>query len=583
MLKNELFVSLIPRLMEAKCFEDAASVTLEVMLSCAASAMSEGPYAEGGRMLRGVVHLRPEDSYQRLFGIEHPSRAPVEGTGYLTSANVWRSVVEHRSAVSIDVQLGALRAWSLTARGEPQKLRESAAMPGRATRDRMIARSATHVLVVPLCAPAGRVDGMISIEASCKAAAGHDFIGGDCREALSLIACVAAPYLCALPSRPIEAAGTDDLLPVVGRSTAGIIDLLRVFARQEETILLSGPTGAGKSRLARWCHDQSSRKGQQFETLNLLSVPEELQMAELFGWRRGAFTGAVTDARGAISRAARGTLFLDEIDKLSMKAQASLLYALEERRYRPLGDDGSEHRTNVRFIVSTNVDLHAAVRAGRFREDLYYRINVLPVRLPSLEERREELPRWATYMLTRRHGESGAGGSAAIAPEAMSALLRAPWPGNLRQLDNIIRRAYALALADQGPSEGPVELLRRHIGRALAYEARPGAGSLVTHLWRAARAFVDEAERHESSAAPMSLDLCEAFRGMVLGAAVQRRGSREEGFTLLGQGKLLKNRNHHRALKRELDRVRELARKVGGSGEDPDLASLLEGGDLTDA
>src|SRR5262249_2358515 len=158
----------------------------------------------------------------------------------------------------------------------------------------------------------------------------------------------------------------------------------------------------GKSRLARWCHAQSPRSSRPFETVRLLSVPEELQMAELMGWRRGAFTGAVRDTPGALARAAKGTLFIDAIDKPRPKAPAGVLGLRETRRYRPLGDNAGEQRADVRFIVSTNVDLHAAVRAGRFREDLYYRINVLPVRLPSLEERLDELPAWVEYMLLRR-------------------------------------------------------------------------------------------------------------------------------------------------------------------------------------
>src|SRR5262249_21320443 len=187
--------------------------------------------------------------------------------------------------------------------------------------------------------------------------------------------------------------------------------------------------------------------------------------------KRGAFTGAVKDKPGAIARAAQGTLFIDEIDKLSLKAQAGLLHVVEERRYRPLGDEASERQADGRFIVGPHADLHAAVRAGRFREDLFFRINILPVRLPALSERLDELPGWAEYMLTRRHRESGGEGAARLAPEAVGRLLEAAWPGNLRQLDNIIRRAYALALAERGGAGGHLVLERRHAERAPAPEA----------------------------------------------------------------------------------------------------------------
>jgi DNA-binding NtrC family response regulator len=354
--------------------------------------------------------------------------------------------------------------------------------------------------------------------------------------------------------------------------------MLSVFARQDETILLNGPTGVGKSRLARWCHAQSPRRDQAFETVRLLSVPEELQMAELMGWRRGAFTGAVRDTPGALARAAKGTLFIDEIDKLSLKAQAGLLHMLEERTYRPLGEGAGDRRADVRFIVSTNVDLNAAVRAGRFREDLYYRINVLPVRLPSLEERLDELPAWAQYMFLRRHAESGDGGTPRITEETMELLLRVPWPGNLRQLDNIVRRAYAIMLADQGDTSSPATLSRRHVELALGYEIRPEALGLVSSLWRVARSFIDEVERRESSTARLSLDLSDAFRGLVLCAAIERRRGLDAAFVLLDQASLVRSRNHHRLLRRELERVRALLEAVPGD-VDPALSALLKSPD----
>ncbi|WP_437328686.1 sigma-54-dependent transcriptional regulator [Sorangium sp. So ce381] len=571
---HDLLPELITSLMGAGCFEDAATTVLKDMLTGVEAALAASPLMGQGRVLRGVVHLRPEGGYQRLFGLEHRSGARVEGTGYLTSGSVWRWLVEHRCSVSIDVQLGVLRPW--LADGAPAHLerREGAGLPGSETRERMLGRDATHVHVVPLRAPGGAVEGMIALEVSCKQAIGGELVWRGCYELLELLASAAAPYLRALPPRPATPARADEFLPVVGPTAASLIDLLRVFARQEETILISGPTGAGKSRLARWCHEQSARRGQRFETLDLLSVPEDLQMAELFGWKRGAFTGAIRDNPGAIARAAQGTLFIDEVDKLSLKAQAGLLHVLEERRYRPLGDEGSERRADVRFLIGTNTDLRAAARAGRFREDLYYRINVLPVRLPPLTERLDEVPLWADYMLSRRHREGGGQGVARIGSEAVKLLLDVPWPGNLRQLDNIVRRAYALALAERGGPGGELVLQRGHVERALAYEGAPDEGALLTQLWRAAHAFVQEAERRAREGTPLSLELVEVFRGLVLGAAVRRTGSREEAFTLFGQQQLIKNRNHHRALRRELDRVRELADKLGYE-IDPDLAALL--------
>lgn len=578
MLHDESLISLVPRLVSATYFEEAATAVLQAMFACAEEALAGSPYAARVRILRGVVHLRPEGSYQRLFGIDRLTGARIEGTGYLTSGSVWSWIEDHRCSVSIDVQRASLRSWLPDGVVEHRDQPEATGMPGDATRERMLGRDATHVHVVPLRAPGGSVDGMITLEASCKSAAGRELAWADCYEELEILAGIAGAFIAAraLPLRPDEAADPDEFLPVVGKSTAHLIELLRAFAPRDDTILISGPTGAGKSRLARWCHEHSQRRGQPFESLDLLGVPEELQMAELFGWKRGAFTGAVKDNAGAIARAARGTLFLDEIDKLSLKAQAGLLRFIEERSYRMLGDDAAgERRADARLLVGTNADLRAAVRAGHFREDLYYRVNVLPVRLLPLSERLDELPRWADFMLNRRHREASGEGAARFEPDAMKLLASAPWPGNLRQLDNIVRRAYALQLAGQSGLSGDLVVQRRHVERALTFDVDAEPSALLKLLWRAASSFVTEAERRRGGGAPLPFELTDAFRGMVLGAAVHRTGNRDDAFTLLGQEQTLKNRNHHRTLLRELSRVRELLNLIGGE-VDPDLQAVLD-------
>jgi DNA-binding NtrC family response regulator len=574
---DESFTSLVRCLVSATYFDEAATAVLQAMFACAEEAFADSPLVNRARILRGVVHLRPEGTYQRLFGIDRLSGARIDGTGYLTSGNVWSWIEKHRCSVSINVLQASIRSWmpdgAIELRDPPE-----AGMPGDATRERMLGRDTTHVHVVPLRAPGGSVDGMITLEASSKAAVGRQLPWEACYEELESLASIAGAFIAAraLPLRSEDPAGPDEFLPVIGQSTAYVVELLRAFAPRDDTILITGPTGAGKSRLARWCHEHSQRRGQPFESLDLLGVPEDLQMAELFGWRRGAFTGAVKDNPGAVARAAKGTLFLDEIDKLSLKAQAGLLRFIEERVYRMLGDDGAgERRADVRLLVGTNADLRAAVRAGRFREDLYYRINVLPVRLLPLAERLDELPRWAEYMLNRRHQEAEGKGSARFDSDAMRLLASAPWPGNLRQLDNMVRRAYALHLGGQSGQGGDLVIQRRHVERALTFDGEAEPSALAKLLWRAAQSFVTEAERRRGGSAPLSLELTEVFRGMVLSAAVQRTGSRDEAFTLLGQEPMLKNRNHHRALRRELARVREVLDLLGGEVE-PDLTAALD-------
>ncbi|HKO48749.1 MAG TPA: sigma 54-interacting transcriptional regulator [Polyangiaceae bacterium] len=541
-------------------------------------------FAFCARCLRGIVHLRPEGTYQRIFGLEVASRSPLEQVGYLTSSNVWRWLEEHRCSVSIDVARASLRAWLPGGPVDRPEGHLASAFPGDATRERMLDRDATHVHVVPLCLSDGSVDGVITLEASCHAAGSQEFVWEECHKRLELYASIARAFIAAraLPNRSNIAPSSDEFLPVVGARTAPLVELLRAFAPRDDTILISGPTGAGKSRLARFCHEHSPRKGQAFEIMDLLGVPDDLQMAHLFGWKRGAFTGAVKDNPGAVARAAKGTLFLDEIDKLSLKAQAGLLHFLEERSYRMLGDDSSgERRADVRVLVGTNADLRSAMRAGRFREDLFYRINVLPVRLLPLDERRDELPRWADYMLQRRHCEEKGRGNARFSPDALGLLASAPWPGNLRQLDNIVRRAHALSLAWHAKDAPDLVVDRQTVERALTFDVDTEANALVPLLFRAAWAFVREAERREHSTAPLSLDMVDAFRGMVLGVAVRHRGNREEAFSLLDQHAMLKNRNHHKALHRELERVRALLLLLGVEAN-PELEAVLTRGGATE-
>jgi len=565
MQNDALVQNTITALPAAQWFDQAAEAALGGMLSAIAEALAELHPEGRGRVLRAMIHLRPNDSYRRVWVVEQdasPARAAAIEGAYVPSATAWRLVTEHGTGLSIDVQLGTLRPWLP---GGAKEIADAAAPGGfdsAETRDRLRERDATHVHVVPLRLPGGVLVGMVSFEARCPSAFAEVLFPA-CHARLQLLSDLAAPYLAELPARSSPEPRLDDLLPVIGRSTAELVDLLRVFAQQDETLVIAGPTGVGKSRLARWCHAQSRRNARAFETLDLLSVPEELQMAELFGWRRGAFTGAVKDTAGAIARADGGTLFVDEIDKLSRNAQAGLLRVLEERLYRPLGDAAGDRRANVRFIIGTNQNLLESVRLGRFREDLYYRINVLPVRVPALAERCDEIPQWVSYMLARRHREGDGQGEAQIAADAVLLFTAAPWPGNLRQLDNIVRRAYAMALVESRGKSGALVLERRHAERALAYESDAGALPLVEHLRRAARAFVIEAERLRGSGAPLSLDLADAFRGLILHAAVEKLGSSEDAFRLLGQEGLVKGRNHHKVLRRELEKVAELCRAVG--------------------
>ncbi|WP_394847005.1 sigma 54-interacting transcriptional regulator [Pendulispora brunnea] len=571
----------LARVHASSYFEEAAAHTLAAMLSEVEGALVGSVHSQGARMARGMVHLRPSDGYRQLVVLEagaHEAVAPEPGSTRLPSMTAWRLVAKHRCAAAIDVNFGRIEPEDSVAPAEWSHAFGNAgsSQDKGETRQRLLERGTTHVYVLPLRGAGGAIEGMISLEAECRAAVGQPFIWSACASRLRTLADIATPHLTALPLRPVVTEEQDPLLPVQGEAMKGLVRMLRVFALQDETILLSGATGTGKSRLARWCHERSPYRKGPFEVLDLSTVPEDLQLAELFGWRKGAFTGAARDHGGAVERAAKGTLFIDEIDKLSMRAQAGLLYMLETRAYRVLGDSGGERRAQARFIVGTNANLQAAVRAQRFREDLYYRINVLPVRLPALSERPDEIPAWARFMLERRHRERDSAGSVDLTSAAERRLLTFAWPGNLRQLDNVMRRAYTVALAEQGGVQHAFAVDEPHLTRALAYEDAEPSRSLVELLHAAATAFVREAERRAALGTPLELDLANVFPGMVLAAATEKLENRDEAFRLFGRDAQVKSRNHHRVLRRELERVEALFRALGIDSGSP-FGRLLDG------
>ena len=212
-------------------------------------------------------------------------------------------------------------------------------------------------------------------------------------------------------------------------------------ARSNASIMIRGATGAGKERLARFIHDASPRRGGPWVTVNCAAIPDHLLESELFGHVKGAFTGATGSNTGLVRAADGGTLFLDEIGDMPLDLQAKLLRMLEQRTVRPVGST-IEHAVDIRVVAATHRDLTRAIKDGEFREDLFYRLNVLELTLPPLAERREDIPLLVQAFLKEL---CPPGQRRVFAPEAMELLMAADWPGNVRQLRNVVERNVALA------------------------------------------------------------------------------------------------------------------------------------------
>jgi DNA-binding NtrC family response regulator len=232
---------------------------------------------------------------------------------------------------------------------------------------------------------------------------------------------------------------------IVGRSRAmeEIIDRAERVASTKSTVLITGETGTGKELIARAIHNRSAQRDMPLIKVNCAAIPESLLESELFGHVRGAFTGAATTKKGKFALADGGTIFLDEIGTMSLVLQSKLLRVLQEREFEPLGSERSE-KVDLRVIAATNRDLRQMVAEGKFQEDLFYRLNVIPVELPPLRERRDDIPPLIEHFV-RKHAQRTGRRIERVDETVLSALLQYDWPGNVRELENTIERAVVLA------------------------------------------------------------------------------------------------------------------------------------------
>jgi two-component system response regulator PilR (NtrC family) len=284
---------------------------------------------------------------------------------------------------------------------------------------------------------------------------------------------------------------------IIGRSESmlAVFKMIETVSRTNSTILLTGESGTGKGLVAQAIHFHSLRREKPMVSLNCGALPETLLESELFGHMRGAFTGADQNKKGLLEVAERGTVFLDEIGEMSAVMQVKLLRVLQERRFRRVG--GLEELTaDIRVIAATNQDLTKAVAEGRFREDLYYRINVIPIVLPALRERREDIPLLAEHFLAK-YCEQMNKPISGISRDAMELLMVHDWPGNIRELENVLERAVALEatpaiLADSLPSSLRGDVAR--VPQSGGAETLPESGfDLEAHVKEIEMGYIAEA------------------------------------------------------------------------------------------
>jgi two-component system nitrogen regulation response regulator GlnG len=301
----------------------------------------------------------------------------------------------------------------------------------------------------------------------------------DLKELLAVVERALARPASAVPE---EEAESTERLPLIGRSPV-MQEIYRTVARlttADLTVMVTGESGTGKELIARALHDYGKRRAGAFVAINMAAIPRELIESELFGHERGAFTGALTRGIGRFEQAAGGTLFLDEIGDMPAEAQTRLLRVLQEGEFTTVGGR-QPIKANVRIVAATHRDLRASIRAGLFREDLFYRLNVVPIRLPPLRERTEDIPLLARHFLDRARAAGLPAKS--LSPEALERLKRHAWPGNARELENLMRRLAALY---------PQEVIGEEaVGAELAEAETPADGAP-----RSAETLEQAVERH---------------------------------------------------------------------------------------
>jgi two-component system nitrogen regulation response regulator GlnG len=368
----------------------------------------------------------------------------------------------------------------------------------------------------------------------------------DLQELLSVVgrALAVSPGPTGVAPEPRDA---DEKLPLIGRSPA-MQEIYRTVARlttADLTVMINGESGTGKELVARALHDYGKRRGGAFVAINMAAIPRELIESELFGHERGAFTGATTRSQGRFEQANGGTLFLDEIGDMPPEAQTRLLRVLQEGEFTSVGGR-QPIKANVRIIAATHRDLRTSIRQGVFREDLFYRLNVVPIRLPPLRERIEDIPLLARHFLDRAQED---GLPAKLLDQgAIDQLKHYVWPGNVRELENLMRRLAALCPHDTiGAEQIAAELVEAAPAPAES-PAVAGPESLVRAVERHIREFLAS---HDNGVTPTDIYdrvIAEVERPLIRLTLAATRGNQIKAAAMLGL-----NRNTLRKKIRDLD------------------------------
>lgn len=564
------------RMARARDLDDTARKLLATLEVDAVEALRSSPVRaeHTTTVARSTLVLR--DGLSARAVVIHPQPSGREETGALISHSAWTWLQSRLSPCLVDPGVGTVRSvddLEPRALGAPLQVSES-------TVRFLDAQQGTHLLVLPLLDRHSVLRGAVSIALRNLACVGSGFRGlVDWSARWTGILPAATELLLRHTPVGAESVDADALLPVIGAATRPLFTTLHRVARSRTTVLLQGEPGVGKSRLARWVHAMSSRRDGPFVAAHLHQFTPELLPGALFGWKKGAHSGATADHPGLLGEARNGTLFLDEVDRMPLSTQDRLLELLESKVYRPLS--GRELTANVRIIVGTNQDLERLAADGQFRRDLLDRIADVAVVLPPLRERRDEIAAWSRYMARHAARDDGFSGSVKWETDALQRLEAHHWPRNLRGLHRCVRRAWMLA-AD-GSSVDPVVIDRATVEQALALgfvgrptpkvevasppptTASPAPVDLRAAILQVAEAWNDH---NMAQAEPLEFDWGESVGAAIVHTAIQRAGNRAAGLRALGLDSWVRGGNSKKISDRATRAWTRLLSELDGTTDD---------------
>jgi DNA-binding NtrC family response regulator len=537
-LRTGTVETLLREISDAEGFASGAPSLLRVVQREAQLFMHEGDRAgdlrwRRARVIATSVWFRQD---AKVRGCRMAKDVPDDSPHMSTS--LWAKADHAKGAVAVLLHDGS---WVVPSCGDTPQGTSSMIEPGLSERTQAMyeADAATHVLALPTGSER-ELTGLVTVElmlGACRTA--HPPFWLELVKRLQPLAEAPAALLATLPT---EEAADIKIPEWAGRAMREVFHAIHGASLLEQSVMLSGPSGTGKSKIARELHERSRRKSGPFITVQTSTIPPTLFSSEMFGALAGAASGITRELPGLVHTAEGGTLFLDDVHKTPLDSQAALLELLETRSWRKLGSDKTQ-KSDIRFIAATSVDLEAEVRAGRFLPDLMYRLQIMVIDVPSMDRRRDEFAWWARRFAEDVHRGAGLPGEVSLAEDFLPALRQRPLPGNLRSLQSLVTSAYAKAATRSLPT-GPA-LRAAHLP-ALTI---PRHVDLIDKLEQAADAFIQEAKhRYDQGRSRLVYETdASVFKSIVLARAAAQMAPTDV-IRVLGTDAQLANRNASKTL-----------------------------------